>query len=414
MHMQRLAINPDFLKLWAAQTASFVGSHVTMLALPLTAAVTLDASVAQMGLLRALDLAPALVVGVFAGAWVDRVRRRPILVAADIGRALLLGAIPLAAWLHVLQIGHLYVVAFCVGILTVLFDVAHLSLLPALVPRDRLVDGNSRLEMSRSVAMIAGPGLGGWLVQVLTAPIAIVVDALSFLLSALLLLLIGAPEPRPAVNPQSTLWMDMATGFRAVWNQRLLRTMALSLAVFNLFYHMVGAVYVLYVVRELGLSPGELGLIYAVGSAGFPLGALAAVAVARRIGVGPTIVWGAGLSDAAFLLIPLAGAFPATALPLLIAAQFLATLGGPATAINQISLRQAITPDHLQGRVNGTMRVLALGTAPLGALLAGSLGASVGLRPTLLIGALGLQLGFVVLLCSPLRALASPRGLASL
>ena len=406
--------NPDFLRLWAAQTVSFVGSQVTLVALPLTAVLSLQASPAQMGMLRAVELAPALLIGLVAGAWVDRVRRRPILIAADVGRALLLGAVPLAAYLGILSIGQLYAVAFLVGILTVFFDVAHLSLLPALVPAERLIEGNSKLEVSRSIAMVAGPGFAGLLVQVVTAPLAMAVDALSFLGSALFLLRIRTPEQVPAASSRRrSILADVADGLRAVWRQRLLRAMALSLCVFNLFYSMVGAVYVLFVVRELHLTPGVLGLIYAVGSLGFPLGATFAGRAARRWGVGPTIVWGAGVSDAAVLLVPLAGGAPAAAAAILIAAQMLATLAGPMTAINQLSLRQAITPAHILGRVNATMRVISLAAAPLGALLAGGLGGQLGLRPTLAIGALGLQLGFLVLLLSPLRTMRANPAIGS-
>ncbi len=412
--MTGLWANRDFLRLWAAQTVSFVGSQVTLVALPLTAVLSLQASPAQMGMLRAVELAPALLIGLVAGAWVDRVRRRPILISADIGRALLLGAIPLAAALGILSIGPLYAVAFLVGILTVFFDVAHLSLLPALVPADRLIEGNSKLEVSRSVAMVAGPGFAGLLVQLITAPLAIAVDALSFLVSALFLLRIRTPEQAPAASSsRRNILADVADGLRAVWGQPLLRAMALSLCVFNLFYSMVGAVYVLFVVRELHLTPGVLGLIYAVGSLGFPLGATFAGRAARRWGVGPTIVWGAGVSDAAFLLVPLAGGAPAAAAAILIAAQMLATLAGPMTAINQLSLRQAITPMHILGRVNATMRVISLGAAPLGALLAGGLGSQLGLRPTLAIGVLGLQLGFLVLLLSPLRTMRADPAIGS-
>ena len=337
---------------------------------------------------------------------VGNMRKARVLIASDIGRALLLAAIPLAAYLDMLVIGHLYIVAFLVGILTVSFEVAHLSLLPTLVPADRLIDGNSKLEVSRSVAMVAGPGFAGLLVHLVTAPVAIVVDALSFLGSALLLQRIHTPEVATATrDARLSILDDVADGLRVVWRQPLLRSMALSLCVFNLFYSMVGAIHVLFVVRELHLTPGVLGLIYAAGSLGFPLGAVFAGRAARRWGVGPTIVWGAGLSDAAFLLIPLAGGGPASAAAILITAQVLATLAGPMTAVNQLSLRQTITPAHILGRVNATMRVIGLGAAPLGALLAGGLGELLGLRPTLAIGALGLQLGFLVLLISPLRLL---------
>jgi MFS family permease len=394
--------NSAFLKLWSAQTISFFGSQITLLALPLTATVNLQASAPQMALLRAADVAPALLSGLLAGTLIDRFRRRPILIVSDIGRALLIGSIPLASYLGLLSMSHLYVVAFLGGILSVFFDVAHMSLLPTLLPRDRLVECNSKLEVSRSVAMIAGV-----LVQLLSASIALIIDAFSFLGSALFLLRI--PEsPPPRVDARPSLWTEAAEGFNALWSQPLLRTMALSLCVFNFFYNMIGTVYVLYVIHELHIAPATLGLIYTIGSIGFVFGAILAGHAARRFGVGPTIVWSAGISDAAFLLIPLVSGQCSAVLPLLITAQFLATLAGPVTAINQLSLRQAITPNHLQGRVNATMRVIALGAAPVGALFAGLLGDTVGVRPTLAIGAVGIQLGFAVLLLSPLRTLRQP------
>jgi MFS family permease len=252
--------------------------------------------------------------------------------------------------------------------------------------------------------------MAGILIQLVTAAGALIVDALSFLGSALFLLLLRTPEsPVVRLATQQRLWAEVSEGLHTVWRHQLLRTMALSLCAFNCFYHLIGAVYVLYLVRELQIGPATLGLIYTIGSVGFALGAALAGRAARRFGVGPTIVWGACVSDAAFLLIPLANGQHRGIVPLLIAAQFLATVAGPMTAINQLSLRQAITPEQIMGRVNATTRVIALGAAPVGALLAGVLGATLGLRPTLLIGALGIQLGFVILLLSPLRTLREPQ-----
>ncbi len=398
----------EFRKLWVAQTVSFVGSQVTLLALPLAAVLTLHASSAQMGLLRAVSLAPALLLGLVAGVWVDRVHRRPILILADLGRAVLLGTIPLAAFAGFMSIGHLYLVAVLIGILTTFFDVAQASLLPMLVARDRLVEGNSKLEVSRSLAMIVGPGLAGPLVQLVTAPIAIGVDALSFLGSAVFLALMRTAEPAPTPpGEQSSLWSDMADGLRMVWQHPLLRSMALSLSVYNFFSSLIAAVYVLYVIGQLKLPPTVVGLIYTLGSVSFLIGATGAQRVARRFGVGPTIVWGAGVSDAGALLIPLASGSAVTTVLLLIAAQCVATLTGPITAITQLSLRQAVTPDHLQGRVNGAMQAIALGMSPAGALVGGAFGGVLGLHAAVLIGAIGMQAGFLVLLLSPLRRLAS-------
>lgn len=403
--------NRDFLKLWAGQTVSLLGSQVTVLALPLAAALTLDASATEMGVLTAAGSLPVLVAATVAGVWADRARRRPILVGADLGRALLLATVPLAALTTGLSIEHLWIVALLAGLLTTVFDVVHPPLLPTLVRREHLVDANSKLEVSRSGALIAGPGLAGVLVQLLTAPIAILVDALSYLASALLIARIRAPEqPPPRDETGPGLWSEAREGLRAVLGGPVLSAMATSLCLFNLFYNVIGATYVLFLTRELDIPPAGVGLVYGVGSAAFPVGAAAAGWVARRLGVGSAIVWGAGVSDAGFLLLPLADGPPAVTVGLLLASRLVATLAGPVTAINQLSLRQAVTPDWLLGRVNGAMLTIALGTAPVGALLGGLLADAVGLRPAVLIGAIGLQLGFVRLLLSPVRSLRHAPG----
>lgn len=401
--------HPDFRRLWFGQTASFVGSEVSQIALPLTAALTLDASASEMGLLAAAGSAPALLVGLVVGALVDRRRRRPVLIAADLGRAALLASVPVAAAQGWLSIPFLCVVAFLSGLLTTFFDVAHASLLPSLVRRDRLVDGNGKLEVGRSGAMVVGPGLGGLLVQAVTAPLAVLADAASYLVSALALARIRTPERAPPRDgPASSLLAEVREGLRTVLGTPVLRSMGASLCVFNLFAGLFGAVYLLFVTRELDLPPAAVGLVFALGSLGFPVGAASAGWVSRRIGVGPAIVWGAGVSDAAFLLAPLAAGPPAPAVAVLALSRLVATIGGPITAINQLSLRQMITPDRLQGRVNGTMRVFGLGLVPLGALLGGALGDLIGVRPTLLVGALGLQIGFLILYRSPVRTFAPP------
>jgi MFS family permease len=398
--------HPDFRRFWTGQTLSFFGSEVTLLALPLTAVVTLDASGVQMGLLAAAGTAPALAVGLFAGALIDRTRRRPILIAADFGRAAILGSVPAVYLLDWLSIWYLCLAAFLTGVLTTFFDVAHASFLPSIVRREQLVEGNSKLEFSRSGAMILGPGLAGLIVQVFTAPIAILIDAVSFVLSAFALGRIRTVETRPHHSgPRHSLLADVREGIGVIALSPLLRTMGSSLGVYNLFSGMFSAVYLLFVTRELDVPPAALGIIFGVGALGFPVAALAARWVADRIGIGPAIVWGAFVNDAAFLLVPLATGPVVVAVAMLTVARIVATLGGPVTAINQISLRQAITPDRLLGRVNGTMRVVTLGLAPVGALAGGFLGDLIGLRPTLIVGAVGLQIGFAILYLSPVRAL---------
>jgi MFS family permease len=398
----------DFVKLWAGQTISLIGSQITFLALPLTAVLVLDATPAQMGFLTAAEAIPSLLVGLFVGVWVDRYRRRPILIAADLGRAALLLVIPVAAILGALRIEYLYIVAFLVGTLELVFDVAHRSFLPSLVKHEQLVEGNSKLEMSRSVAMILGPGVAGGLVQLVTAPIAMAFDAISFLVSALLLGWIRTPEPAPRPSDQrESIWEEIGEGLRLVSGDKLLRAVAGCIGTLGLFNSVLEAVLILYVTRELGIGPGLLGLAFAGGSVGFLLGTLLPGWVTRRFGLGPGIIGGlllVGLSD---LLIPLAGGSVVVLviMMVLMTAQFFFGLGFVIFNTGQVSLRQAITPDHLQGRMNAVMSFIDWGVVPLGGLLGGGLGEAIGLRSTLLLAAMGEILAILWLLLSPLRSL---------
>ncbi|MDP9372215.1 MAG: MFS transporter, partial [Chloroflexota bacterium] len=382
--------NADFVKLWAAQTVSQFGSQVTLFALPLVAALTLGASPAQMGILSAVEFAPFLLLGLVAGVWVDRLPRRAILIATDLARAALLLAIPAAALAGRLSMGLLYAVAALTGCCTVFFDVAYQSYLPALVRRDDLAEGNGKLEASRSVAQIAGPGLAGGLVQLVTAPFALLVDAVSFLLSGFALALIRAREGR-ASGPTGggRILAEIGEGLRVVLHSPLLRPIAACTATANLFGTIGQAIFVLYVTRQLGIGPGLLGVIFAAGNLGALLGAAAASRVARRCGLGATIIGSITFGGLGGLLVPLAGGPRAVAVPLLIAGQALLTFGGVMYNVNQVSLRQAITPGRLLGRMNATMRFIVWGTIPVGALTGGFLGEAIGLRPTLVVGAAG-------------------------
>jgi MFS family permease len=400
-----LAAHPQFRRLWAAQSVSQLGSQVTVLALPLTAALVLDASPLEMGVLGAAQYAPFLLLGLFAGVWVDRVRRRPILIGADLARAVLLVSIPIAAALGVLGLVQLYVVAFLVGVATVFFDVACQSLLPSLIGRAQLVDGNSKLEVSRSVAQVAGPGLAGGLIALVTAPVAVALDAVSFAASAILLGAIRAPEAPPARSGASgSVWAGIAVGVRAVVGDPVLRSIAGCTATALLFRSMGLAVYVLYVTHELGLGPTLLGVILGVGSVGAVAGALVGGPVARRAGVGPTILGATCLLGLSGLLVAAAAGPPVQLVATLVAAEAASALARTTYNVNQVSLRQARTPDHLQGRTNATMRFIVWGTIPVGSLAGGLLGESIGLRPTLVVAAGGLFLPFLGVLLSPVRA----------
>ena len=399
--------HPDFVKLWAGHTISRFGSEISQLAIPLTAALVLNASAFQMGLLGTFEFAPFLLLSLFAGVWVDRLRRKPILIVADIGRALLLGSIPLAAVLGVLRIEQLYVVGFCTGILTVLFDVADQSYLPALVSRGHLVEGNSKLEMSRSVAQIAGPGVGGALVQLVSAPIAILVDAVSFLASAVCLVTIRAREAAPVRHAHGggSIWAELREGLVVVLGNPLLRSIAGCTATTNLFGNGMMAVYVLYATRELGIGPALLGIILAAGGPGALLGALLAGRMANRFGLGATIIGASLVGGLANLLVPLASGPELAIAALLLLASFVGGITNPVYNINQVSLRQAITPDRLQGRMNASVRFIVWGTIPIGALIGGALGDAIGLRPTLALMAACSVLATLWILFSPVRQL---------
>ena len=326
-----------------------------------------------MGLLSAFEFAPFLLLSLFAGVWVDRVRRRPVLIVADIGRAVILGSIPVASVLGVLRIEQLYVVGLLTGVLTVFFDVAYQAYLPVLVSREHLVEGNSKLEVSRSVAQIAGPGVAGALVQLVSAPIAVVVDAVSFVASAIFLLFIHTPEPAPVrrAGKDGSVWSELREGLAVVLGNPVLRSIAGCTATSNLFGNAVQAIYVLYVTRELGLQPAVVGLIYAVSGPGALLGAVIAGRLARQFGLGATILGSIALSEVANLLIPLAAGPTLVVTGMLMLGAFISGITNPVYNVNQVSLRQAITPDRLQGRMNASMRFIVWGTIPLGALLGG-------------------------------------------
>jgi MFS family permease len=410
--------HPEFLKLWSGRAVSGFGSQVSRLALPLTAANVLAATPAQMGLLQAAGTAPALILGLFAGVWIDRVRRRPLLVAADLGRAALLAAVPVLAILGLLRLEYLVLISLLAGVFTLLFDIASTSFVPSFLSRTQLVDGNSKLTATTSVAQVAGPSLGGTLIAILTAPIAVGVDAVSFLCSAACHALIRADERASPASPASPasraatderrvggLWAEVVAGLRVVKGNAYMRTCAGSAGVFNFFAGIFLAVYVLYVTREVGLSAPLLGLLFTIGGIGSVLGAVAAAPLSRRVGFGPTTVGAACIVGIGWIPAAFAAGSATVVVPLLAVAHFLRGASQTVYGINSVSLRQAVVPDHLQGRVAGTLRVVFLGTAPLGSLAGGLLGERIGLWPTLAIGATGALLGTLWMLLSPVRAL---------
>ncbi len=396
----------DFLKLWSAETISQVGSQVTGLALPLVAIITLDVSAFEVALLGVIEFAPFILISLPAGVWVDRLPRRPILIVGDLGRAVLLATIPIAFAVDALTMWQLYVVGFFFGVLTVFFDVAYQSYLPALVERDQLVDGNSKLEISRSGAQLAGPALAGILIQVLKAPLAILLDAISFLVSGLFVLAIrkheAVPDREPGRSPLHGMRAELSEGVRYVLGHRYLRWIAASTATFNFFGSMMGAIFLVYAVRELELGAGTIGIVFAIGNVGYLVGAVVTNRLSARIGVGPAIVVGAFLGVGS-LLVPLAP--KSEPIPWLISSGVLIGFGVVLYNVTQLSFRQAITPERLQGRMNSVMRFIVWGVMPLGTLLGGAIATAVDLRTAIWVGAIGQSLAFLPVLLSPVRTL---------
>ncbi|HYO43180.1 MAG TPA: MFS transporter [Candidatus Limnocylindrales bacterium] len=399
--------HPDFLKLWTAETISVFGSAITQLALPLIAATVLNVSAFEFGLLTTIEFLPFILLSLPAGVWVDRLRRRPILIAGDLGRALAIGSIPVAFAFDALTIWQLYLVGFVNGCLTVFFDVAYQSYLPSIVDRDQLVEGNSKLEITRSASQILGPGAAGLLIGLLKAPFAMLVDAVSYLVSAIFLFFIRRPEPPVEKHdvhrdgPRPSMRQDMAAGLRYVTGHRWLRSIAATTGTSNFFANVGGAIFVLYLVRDRGLGAEAIGFAFSVGSLGVLAGALTTSRITARIGVGRMLV----AMAVGFSISGLPVAFSPDALIwwAVAVSGLLAGYCGVGWNINQISLRQAITPPRMQGRMNATMRFIVWGTMPIGSILGGALGTVIGLHATIVVGALGGLLAFLPVTLSSVR-----------
>jgi predicted MFS family arabinose efflux permease len=398
--------HPDFLRLWGAQIASAFGSRITRTALPIIAILSIQATPTEVAILSALGVAPGVFVGLFVGGFIDRNAKRPLLIAADLVRALLISTLPLSAWLGVLSMPQLYVVAAAVGAATTLFQLADNSFLPALVGTDRLVEGNSKLEATESIAEAAGPGLAGVLVQLLTAPVAVVIDALSYLWSALLLGRIRAKEAPTAVAEAGTSVLgDIRLGFRASLGHPQVGPALLADSVMYFFGGFFLALYMLLALETLGLSPATTGLIISVGGVGAFAGALIASPLERLVGMGPAMALSLAVGQAANLFIPLSLEAGELAIPLLVLQQLIGDAFLGAYGIHSISLRQRMLPPAVLGRANATFHVMTGLMLPAGALLAGPLAGALGMAPAIWIGACGGLLAAPVLLRSSLLKL---------
>jgi MFS family permease len=396
--------NADFLKLWAGQSVSEFGSQISALAIPWLAAVGLHASPFQFALLEVAGFFPFILFALPAGVWVDRLRRRPLLIVGDAARAVLLTYIPVAWALGILTIWHLLVLQFAIGIFTVLFDVAYQSYLPAVVERDQLIDGNAKLGTTMSVSNTAGPGVAGALIGFVGAPYAVAIDAVSFVLSTVFMLRIRRPEPLPERAegaPKPKLLPELKEGLAYVLRHPWLRSIAACTGSANFFGSIGFSIALLYYVRSLHLSSFEVGVVFATFGTGSIAGALTVNRLQRAAGVGRTIVLSAMLFPIGSLAVPLAPrGFP---LPVLIAGAVVGGYSQVAYNIAQVSLRQAITPERLQGRMNASMRWIVWGTLPLGQLAGGVIATVWSLRGALWIGAVGTAFTFLPVLLSSVR-----------
>jgi MFS family permease len=394
----------DFLKLWTGQTISEFGSQVSQLAIPWVALVTLNASAFQVAALGTVEFLPFVLFTLPAGVWVDRLRRRSVLIVGDVGRAVLLTSIPVVYAVGHLTLAQLYVVGFLVGIHTVFFDVAYQSYLPALVDRDALIEGNSKLNVTSSGASLAGPGAAGGLIALATAPYAVLVDACSFLVSGGFTVWIRKrEEPLEQTVERRHLLVELWEGLRYVLRHRLLFPQAMSTGVSNFFSSLSGAILIVYAHRKLGMSSGLIGLSFSLAAVGWMIGASQADRFRRWLGVGGATMLGASLTGPASLIVPFAPkSFP---VPFLVASGALMGFGAVVYNIQQVSLRQAICPPRLQGRMNASMRFLVWGTMPLGSLTGGAIASTAGLRTALFVGAIGGFSSILPIVFSPIRSL---------
>jgi len=399
----------DFMKLWTAETISQFGTQVSLLAIPFLAVTILQVSAFEVALLGTVEMLPFILFSLPAGAWVDRLRRRPILIAGDIGRGVMLLSIPVAYAFDGLTIWQLYVVGFVTGTLTVFFDISYQSYLPSLVDRDQLIEGNSKLEVTRTLAQTAGPALSGGLIGILTAPIAILLDSISYGISALFVSLIRRHEPTPDRHvdehgqQREGLRKEVTAGLRYVLGNRYLRGIAATTGTSNLFESIAFSTFIVYAVRELGLSAGEIGLVFGLGNLGAIAGALTGDRWVARFGLGRVIVVSTFMNAPGILLVALAPkSFP---VPFLIASGLLIGSSMVVYNINQVSFRQAITPRAMQGRMNATMRFIVWGTIPIGQILGGIIATTVSLSAAIWVGAIGSFLAVIPLLISPVHSL---------
>jgi MFS family permease len=402
--------HPDFMKLWAGQTVSELGSVVTRTAVPLVALLVLGAGPLEMAFIVVSASLAVLLVGFFAGAWVDRLRRRPLLIWTDAIRALVLFSIPAAYFAGILAMEQLYLVVFVEGCLAAFFNAAYPAYVPSLIGVDRVVEGNSKLATSSSLAEIGGPGLAGGLVQLIGAPFAILVDAVSFAVSAVSVALIRSAEPaRPVRTEATAIRQEIREGLEVVRRHAILVPLVLRSVIAHVAGSFYGVLYTIFLVQDLHLEPFVLGVVVSAGGVGSLVGSFFAARVIRRLGIGRALIWSAVGASVLGVLTPLAGGPVLLATVMVLVPQLIGDGLQTIEGVAEVSLIQGVTPDKVLGRVNATLEVFSHGIAyPLGALLAAALAESIGVRAGIAIGWAGMAISILLLVRSPLPGVREP------
>jgi Arabinose efflux permease len=397
--------HPGFLRLWAGETVSQFGAQLAQLAIPVLAVTLLGATEWQVGLLNAAETAAFLVIGLPVGAWVDRMRKRRVMIVADLVRAAALATIPFLWAAGMLQIWHVYAVAVAVGAATVFFDVSYQSFIPVLVRDDLVAGANGRLEASAQIARIGGPAIGGALLAIVSAPFVLAGTSVGYLVSWMFLLWVRVHEMPPPRAERRPLWREIGEGLAFVWGHRLIRRISFTTATANFFGAVTVTLLPVLVLRTLGLAPALFGIVMSFGAVGGVLGAAATPWLTRRIGEGSVIPFAAVIFGAAGFTIPLAAVFPVVAIPLLVGGELLSSFGVLVYNVAQLTFRQRACPPALLGRMNASIRCLVWGVMPIGSLIAGALGQAFGITVTMWVGALGGLIAVALVLVSPLSGM---------
>jgi len=406
----KLWMNSSFNQLWLGQTVSVLGSQISFIAIPLIAVILLDADSFQMGILTATITAPFLLIGLFAGVWVDRVKRVPILLYSNLLGAVILLLIPLLNSLNILNIWLLYLIAFLSASCSMMFQFAYTSVLPSIVSKEALTEGNSKLEATRATTQFIGPSIAGVLIQTFTAPVAILINAATELFSLVFLKRIKINEATPEKSANNVL-QQIVSGFSILFKSNFLRTISLTTAVLNFARSAIDAVYILFIVSTLSVDAALIGIIYGVGSVGSIIGAMLANKLVKKIGIGATIILAAISIGIGFIVIAVIAGPLYIVIPLLLVSRTLTSMGNTLFFITQVSVRQALVPNEVMGRVNATQVFISRGAVPIGALLGGILGTWFGLRIAILLAGCFSLIAVFMLWMSPIRSIQQTENL---